>query len=309
MKVMQLTQTPTGLALQPAQRPTPDPGPDDLLIRVHAAGVITAELHWQPTTNHADGSPRTNAVPTHEFSGEIVTCGKNIKKLSPGQQVYGMNDWYQEGALAEYVVAPATSVALKPKTLSHEQAATVPIGALTAWQALTTHGNLKPRKRVLIHGGAGSVGLFAVQFAKSLNAHVIATTSAATTNLVTRLGADQTLDYRGTRFDQQINNIDLVIDTVGGETLERSWNVLSPKGRVVTAVSTIPEDAPQRTKDAFFLVQPDGHRLAEIATLLDTGKLFTFVKAVAPLQDAQLAYSGALPSQLNYGKIVISVVA
>lgn len=309
MKVMQLTETAKGLVLQPSERPTPVPGPGELLIRVHAAGVITAELGWQPTIQQKDGSPRKDTIPTHEFSGEVATLGQGTTGFSAGQAIYGMNDWYQDGALAEFCLAPASSIAIKPKSLSYDDAATVPISSLTAWQALTTHGHLKPRERVLIHGGAGGVGLFAVQFAKSLGAYVIATSSASTTAFVKDLGADQVLDYRSTRFDQVLHDIDLVVDTVGGETLTRSWSVLRSGGRVITAVSTIPDNAPQRIKDTFFLVQPDGPRLAEIANLIDAGKLRTFVKATAPLRNAAQAYDDSLPGQLDHGKIIISVTA
>jgi NADPH:quinone reductase-like Zn-dependent oxidoreductase len=307
MKVMQTITTATGLSLQAAERPEPKPGPNEVLIRVRAAGVIADELGWEPTTQKGDGSPRSNAIPTHEFSGDIAACGEGVNSFSAGQAVYGMNDWYQEGALAEFTVAPATSIALRPKSLSYEQAATVPIGALTAWQALTTHGNLQPQQRVLIHGGAGGVGFFAVQFAKLLGAYVIATASAATIPFVNSLGADRVLDYRTTQFDQELRDIDLVFDTVGGEALTRSWSVLGSGGRVVTAASDIPTDAPQKVKDAFFLVQPDGKKLAEIADLFDAGKLQTFVKAVVPLQDAEQAYTHSVPSALGYGKTVVAV--
>lgn len=307
MKVMQTVSTANGLSLQASERPTPTPGPDEVLIRVRAAGVITDEMNWQPTTQKADGSPRTNAVPTHEFSGDIAACGENIQSFTKGQAIYGMNDWYQEGALAEFTVAPATSIALRPKSLSYEQAATVPIGALTAWQALTDHGHLQPQQRVLIHGGAGGVGFFAVQFAKLLGAYVIATASRDTVPFVEGLGADQVLDYRATPFDQHLHDIDLVFDTVGGDTLARSWNVLRSGGRVVTVADDIPDDAPQKIKDAFFIVQPDGKKLAEIASLLDKGTLRTFVKAVVPLQDAEQIYNHSIPSAQRYGKIVVAV--
>jgi NADPH:quinone reductase-like Zn-dependent oxidoreductase len=146
-----------------------------------------------------------------------------------------------------------------------------------------------------------------LQFAKSLGAHVITTTSAATIPLVEELGADQVFDYRNSRFDQQLHDVDLVLDTVGGDTLARSWNVLGTGGRLVTVASDIEPTAPQRTRDAFFIVEPDGQRLAEIATLLDSGKLRTFVKAVAPLKDAYRAYTHSPPDGLGYGKIVISI--
>lgn len=307
MKVMQTVAAANGLSLEASERPVPKPDPDEVLIRVRAAGVITDELDWEPTTQKADGSPRSNAIPTHEFSGDIAACGEGVKSFAEGQAIYGMNDWYQEGALAEFTVAPTASIALRPKSLSYEQAATVPIGALTAWQALTTHGHLQPQQRVLIHGGAGGVGFFAVQLAKSLGAYVIATASEDTIPFVKSLGADQVIDYRATHFDQQLRDINLVFDTVGGETLIRSWNVLGPGGRVVTAASDIPDDAPQKIKDTFFIVQPDGKKLAEIASLLDAGTLRTFVKAVVPLQDAEQIYNHSIPSAQRYGKIVVAI--
>ncbi|HEX4577745.1 MAG TPA: NADP-dependent oxidoreductase [Edaphobacter sp.] len=309
MKVMQVIETPKGLALQASERPVPKPGQGELLLRVRAAGVTPTEMKWQPTTRKQDGSPRKHAIPAHEFSGDVVARGDEVEGFAVGQAIYGMNDWYQEGALAEFCLAPATSVANKPKTLSYEQSATVPIGSLTAWQALTTHGHLKAGERVLVHGGAGGVGLFAVQFAKALGAHVIATAPAAATPLVKKLGADEVIDYHTSKFDKELRNIDFVLDTVGGETLERSWNVLGPRGRLVTVASGIPANAPQRTKDAFFIVEPDGHRLAEIAELLDSGKLLTFVKNAAPLKDAELAYTNSLPPGLGYGKTVICLTA
>jgi NADPH:quinone reductase-like Zn-dependent oxidoreductase len=309
MKVMQAVETAKGLVLQVSERPVPVPGPGELLIRVHAAGVIATELGWQPTIQQKDGSARKNAIPTHEFSGEVVSLAVDVSTFAVGQAIYGMNDWYQEGALAEFCVAPASAIAIKPATLTHEQAASVPISALTAWQALMTHGHLNPGNRVLVHGGSGGVGLFAVQFAKSLGAHVIATASASSTDLVKDLGAEQVLDYRTTRFDQQLRDIDLVTDTVGGETLTRSWSVLRSGGRVVTVASDIPHDAPQEIKDTFFIVEPDGPRLAEITGLLDTGKLRTYVKAVIPLENAAQAYDGSLASLTGYGKVVISVAS
>jgi NADPH:quinone reductase-like Zn-dependent oxidoreductase len=305
MKVMQVIETPEGLALQAADRLVPRPGPGELLIQVRAAGVITTELQWQPTTQKRDGSPRKHAIHSHEFSGNVVARGDGVEDFSVGQPVYGMNDWYQEGALAEFCLAPATSVTEKPKTLSYEQAATVPISALTAWQALTIHGHLKAGERVLVHGGAGGVGLFAVQLAKTLGAHVIATASAAAIPFVTKLGADEVIDYRASSFDKVLRDIDLVLDTVGGQTLERSWSVLKPKGRLVTISSDIPSDAPQRTKDAFFIVEPDGRQLAEIAKLLDSGKLVTFVKDAEPLTAAERAYTHPLSAGLGYGKTII----
>ena len=198
MKVMQIFETPKGLCFTTIGTPRAE-----TRHKANSSFAYALPESSQPNCNGSpprirpDGSPRKHAIPAHEFSGDVCARGDGVEDIAVGESIFGMNDWYQEGALAEYCVAPATSVAYKPKSLSYEQAATVPIGALTAWQGLTTHGHLRSGERVLIHGGAGGVGLFAVQFAKSLGAHVIATAAAATIPLVKKLGADEVIDYRG----------------------------------------------------------------------------------------------------------------
>ena len=156
---------------------SPEPGEGELLIRVHAAGVTPTELGWYPTNYAKDGSPRKGAVPGHEFSGVVAALGKNANGFQEGQEVYGMNDWFADGATAEFCVTQAQSIALKPATLTYEEAATVPIGALTAWQGLLDRAKIQPGERVLVHGGGGAVGIFAVQLAHLHGAHVIATAS------------------------------------------------------------------------------------------------------------------------------------
>src|SRR5258708_35193712 len=139
MKVMQVVETPKGLALQPSERPVPKPGQGELLIRVRAAGVITTELQWQPTTHNPDGSPRKHAIPAHEFSGDVCARGDGIENIAVGEPVYGMNDWDPEGELAEFFVAPATPGADKPKCLCPRHSASIPIRALLPCTATPTH--------------------------------------------------------------------------------------------------------------------------------------------------------------------------
>jgi len=276
------------------------------LIRVHAAGVIPTELGWYPTWHQKSGEPRGSAVPGHEFSGTIAAIGNDAGSLARGDEVFGMNDWYSEGAMAEYCVAPFSAVAAKPKRLTHVEAASVPISALTAWQALFDHARVQSGERVLIHGGAGGVGSFAVQLAASRGAHVIATVSARNIEFVKSLGAHDVIDYRTARFEDSANKADVVLDTVGGETLERSWNVLASGGRLLTVASTAEASKDPRVKKSFFIVEPNGNQLAAIGALLQEGKLRPFVDAVVPFSSVSEAYAGTV-KRPGRGKIVVIV--
>src|ERR1700723_891508 len=162
MKAMQVQEAPNGLTLHPAQVSQPTPCKTDVLIRVHAAGIIPTELQWEPTTQTKTGARRSDAIPSHEFSGVIAGRGDPADDFNNGQPVYGMNDWYADGALAEFCLTQPSSIAPKPLTLSWEEAATVPISALTAWQGLFDHARLQPKEKILIHGGSGGVGTFAI---------------------------------------------------------------------------------------------------------------------------------------------------
>ena len=249
------------------------------------------------------------AVPGHEFSGVIAAVGKNVEGFEVGDEVYGMNDWFMDGATAEFCITLPQNIAPKPTTLSHEAAASVPIGALTAWQGLIERANLEPGERVLIHGGAGAVGLYAVQLAHIRGTHVITTVSTQDIDFVKRLAADEAIDYKASRFERQVRDVDVVFDAVGGDTLERSWGVLTPGGRMVTIAADSEGTVDQRVKDAFFIVEPNQKQLVEIAKQLDAGQLKAFVKDTLPLNEASAAYSGTVTSKGGRGKIVISVSA
>src|SRR5215471_8385353 len=280
---MKVIETGEGLTLVTARLAKPRPRDGELLIRVRAAGVTPTELLWYPTTHTKEGETRTGAVPGHEFSGVIAALGRGVRDFNVGDEIYGMNDWFADGATAEFCLTQPGNIALKPKALSHELAATVPIAALTAWQGLFERARMQPVERVLIHGAAGAVGLFAVQLAHLHGAYVIATASARNTEFVNRLGADEVIDYQTARFEEQVEKVDIVFDGVGGETLERSWAVLKPGGRMVTIAADSEGAADQRVKEAFFIVEPNQKQLGEVAKLLDAGKLKTFVSAVVPL--------------------------
>lgn len=286
--------------------PQPRPGAGEVLVRVHATAVTPTEFEWFPTWTTSDGKPRPFPVVfSHEFSGEIATLGAGVTTFKAGDVVYGLNDWFSNGAQAEYCVAPVSSIASKPRTLDHIHSAVVPISVLTAWQGLFKQASLQSGQRVLIHGAAGGVGVFAVQLARWRGAHVTATASSGNLDFVRSLGASEVIDYQKTHFEDVVRGVDAVFDGVGGDTLDRSWEVLAKGGKLVT-VATQSENADQRARDAFMLVQADGSQLAEIARLIDAGELQVFMEDVFPLAKAPEAYARAQKGKMR-GKIALSV--
>ncbi len=285
---------------------TPQAQPGEVLIRVHAVGVTRTELLWQPTTHTQSGENRRHAIPGHEFSGTIAAVGAGAE-AAVGQEVFGMNDWYMQGATAEFCRTLPSAIAPKPVRLTHVEAASVPIDALTAWQGLFDRAQLKAGERVLIHGGAGAVGVFAVQLARWRGAQVLTTASGDDREFLLRLGAQQVIDYHTERFEDIAKNVDVVFDGVGGSTLQRSWDVLGSGGRLVTIVETV-ESADERTKRAYFIVEPNQQQLCDIAAMLDTGQLQPIVNAVIPFAQAAMAYSREAMRHRGPGKTVITLI-
>lgn len=290
---------PTQLRLEEAAMP--EVGGGDVLVRVRASGVSPGELDWPTAWLHHDDSPRAlPIVPGHEVAGVVHTAAAG---LAVGDEVYGYTDVRRNGADAEFVAVSADELAPKPATLSFAEAAAVPLSALTAWQGLFEHGALDPGQRVLIHGGGGGVGSFAVQFARWRGAHVVATGSARDLELIRELGADEVLDYRATRFEDAVSDIDLVFDTVGGETWERSWIVLRPGGAIVSIAVPRP---PEREGATWFVVRPDAGQLREIGGLIDAGLVRPVVSEVLPLARAAELY-GPGARRTGAGKAVLIV--
>ena len=288
--------------------PTPQPSHGEMLVRVHAAGVTRTELLWYPTTHTREGGKRTGAIPGHEFSGVVETVGAEVDQNLIGREVFGMNDWFTDGASAEYCVTAATSVTVKPARLSHVEAASVPIGALTAWQGLFDRAKLQAGDRILIHGGSGGVGVFAIQLARRAAAHIITTASARNFDFLSHLGADELIDYRSGRFEETVCGVDVVFDTVGGETLKRSWSLLKSEGRMVSIAADGEGTKDERIEKAFFIVQPNQKQMTAISRLLDAGELQCFVDAIVPLVKASDAYCGSIKERNGRGKIVLSIV-
>lgn len=288
-------------------RPTPRSG--EVLVKVHATAVMPTELDWMPTFNTPSGQPRPfPIVLSHEFSGVLDLSNGAANGLKAGDEVYGVNDWFANGAQAEYCVVSPKVLALKPKSLNHAEAAVVPISALTAWQALFEKGQLERKQRVLIHGAAGGVGTFAVQLARWRGAHVTATASSGNIDFVRALGADVIIDYHKIRFEDVVCDLDVILDAVGGETLERSWKVLKSTGKLITVASET-EYTPlsQRSRDAFMLVRADGTQLAEIGHMIDAGELRVFLEGVYPLEQAKDAYARAQQGKMR-GKIALNIL-
>jgi NADPH:quinone reductase-like Zn-dependent oxidoreductase len=309
MKVMRFNDSLDSPALIAGTAPVPQPGREEILIRVQAAGVTPTELQWYPTTHTPDGGRRTGAIPGHEFSGVVEAAGPDADQGQIGQEVFGMNGWFADGATAEYCTTASTSVAQKPPRLSHPEAATVPIGALTAWQGLFDRANLKPGERILIHGGSGAVGVFAIQLARRAGAHVITSASTRNFDFLSKLGANEIIDYRNDRFEDRADDLDVVFDAVGGETLKRSWSLLKPSGRMVTIAADSEGTKDERIEKAFFIVEPNQQELTEISRLLDSGELQCFVDAVVPFVRASDAYCGTVEQRHGRGKMVVSMIA
>lgn len=298
---------PSRLVLEDVTRPAVGPG--EVLVRVQASGVSPGELDWPGAWLNHDGTPRTPPiVPGHEVAGIVDSLGPVTAGVAVGDEVFGYIDVRRDGADAEYVAVRADELAPKPATVTHAQAAAIPLSALTAWQALFDHGDLGPVQRVLVHGGAGGVGTYAVQLARWRGARVVATSSARDGDFVRELGADEVIDYRAQRFEDVVSDVDLVLDTVGGETWERSWSVVRPGGRVVSiAVPRPPDREPLDGRRAiWFVVKPDTGQLIEIARLVDAGVVRPVVSEVLPLARGREAY-GPTARRGGPGKIVLDV--
>ena len=308
MKAIYLKRKGGAEALVAGEIPRPEPKAGEVLVKVHANAITPTELKWFPTFNTQAGESRPfPIVMSHEFSGVVYSSSGNVSRFTIGEEVYGLNDWFANGAQAEYCIVSAAAMARKPRSVDHIHAAVVPISALTAWQGLFEKTKLERGQRGLIHGAAGGVGVFAVQLAHWCGAHVVATASTVNLDFVRSLGADDVIDYRTTRFEGVVHDIDVVFDSLGGETLERSWAVLKPGGRLVTIAAQSEGVSDQRTREAFMLVRADGSQLEEIARLIDAGELRVFLEQSFPLSAAREAYARAQRGGMR-GKIALRVI-
>ncbi|MBN3896125.1 MAG: NADP-dependent oxidoreductase [Nostoc sp. NOS(2021)] len=298
--------SPEVLTYENALRPEPSEG--EVLIRVQAAGVNP--IDWKIRSGQMkDIIPyKLPLILGWDIAGVVDAVGSGVSSLKVGSPVYGSLNMTRNGAYAEYAVAGVSDVALKPTTLKPTQASAVPVVALTAWQALFEIGRLSAGQRVLIHGGAGGVGSLAVQLAKWKGAWVIATASAHNHYRLQELGADQILDYNAVRFEDVVQNVDVVLDTIGGDTQERSWGVLKKGGVLISTISLPSKQiaATYGVRGEMLFVQPNSRQLTEIAQLIDAGQIRFNVETVLPLAEVHKAHDLGQRGQIR-GKIVLQV--
>jgi len=307
MKAAQVLQFGPPSVITNVDLPRPEPAAGQLLVRVKAAGVG----NWDALVR--EGRLPNENLPLilgYEVAGIVEAIGTEVSGFKPGDEVYGATNEQLTGAYAEYALPSARMIAQKPKTLNFIQAASAPIGTVTAWQMLFDYAHAAAGQTVLIHGAAGNVGAYAVQLAKLSDLHVVATAASADLDYVRGLGAEKVLDYEAEQLEDSLNGVDIVLDTVGGETQERSLRVLKPDGILVSVVSPLPEAAQKRygIRAAYFYVDVTTARLNEISRLFDNGKLATNVGSVLPLEQARAAHE-MLGGPHKRGKIVLSIAA
>ncbi|MEU5062050.1 MULTISPECIES: NADP-dependent oxidoreductase [unclassified Streptomyces] len=289
-----------GLTL--TELPHPHAAENDVIVRVHAAGFTPGELTWPGTWTDRAGRDRTPSVPGHELSGVVTELGYGTTGLTIGQRVFGLADWSRDGSLAEYTAVEARNLAPLPADVDHVTAAALPISGLTAWQALFDHGRLTTGQTVLVHGAAGGVGSLAVQLAREVGARVIGTGRAADRESALALGADVFVDLQAERLED-IGDVDLVFDVIGGDILDRSTALVRAGGTLVTIAAPVTVQ-PADGRAVFFVVEPDRARLADLAGRVRDGRLKPIVGAVRPLAEAADAFA---PQKRVPGKTIIRV--
>jgi NADPH:quinone reductase-like Zn-dependent oxidoreductase len=284
---------PEQLAL--VQAPVPEPGAGQVRVRLLVAGVNPADWKFRQGLMKQFAPLTFPWTPGLEGAGLVDAVGEGVDHWRPGQAVFGP----MSATYAEYTLAPAGDLVAKPAGLSFEEAASVPVGALTAWGAVERAG-LQPGQRVLVQGAAGGVGLFAVQFARLKGAHVIGTASAANVEFVRSLGAETVIDYTAGPFEQAVQGVDAVVDTVGGEVTERSWKVLRPDGILVTVAGMIDEEQAQaHGVHGARAGRAGADQLAHITELLESKQIKPCVGRVFPLDQAAQAHE---LSQRGHGR-------
>ena len=288
------------------QVPRPEPNDDEALVRVIASSVNPADPLTLNGKYAKEFGTHLPLIPGYDIAGVVQKIGANIRKLKVGDAVYGYPTF--GGGWADYVAVKEWEVAAKPKSLNFVEAAAVPMGALTAWQALVDVAKLQPGQTILIHGGSGGVGSFAVQIAKARGARVIATASTANQDLLKQLGADVAVDYTKTRFEDIAKDVDAVLDPVGKEILARSYGVVKRGGIVMSLVARPDPVELQKhgIRGASISVHPDTADLTEIAQLVDAGKIKPVVTEVLPLSDAVKAQQQAATHHTR-GKVVLRI--
>ncbi|HEY1054497.1 MAG TPA: NADP-dependent oxidoreductase [Emticicia sp.] len=291
--------------------PQPTIQENEVLVQVHAVSINPVDMKTRSGKAMAARLKDENPIILGwDISGVVSQVGADVKDFKVGDEVFGMVNFPGSGkAYAEYVAAPAAHLALKPANISHEEAAAATLAALTAWQAFNTHIKIHPGNKVLIHAAGGGVGHFAVQIAKHFGTYVIGTSSAANKDFVLSLGADEHFDYKSKPFEEAFNDIDIVLDTIGGDNIERSFEVVKKGGTVITLPSATSEGVVEKAKAKgvngfFFMVQSNGEDMKQIADLLEKGAIKPYVSAVYSFDEIGKAHQ-QIETGSTKGKIVI----
>jgi NADPH:quinone reductase-like Zn-dependent oxidoreductase len=300
IEVIDQTRKAAGMKL--VDRPKPLPAINDVVVQVHASGFVATELDWPSTWTDRLGRDRTPTIPGHEMAGVVIALGYGTTGLSVGQRVFGLADWYRNGTLAEYVAIEARNLALLPEEVDFPVGASLPISGLTAWQGLFLHGRLRAGQSVLAHGAAGAVGSMVTQLAREAGAYVIGTGRAADRQKVLDFGANEFVDLENDALED-IGEVDLVFDVIGGNIGKQSASLVRPSGTLVSIVG--PVDA-QTVKGLVidFVVEPNRRQLGEIVQRVRDGRLRTNIGNTASLDEAVAALNS---TERRRGKTIIQI--
>lgn len=333
MKAFMIDQYGNKPGVRAGERPDPQVGAEDLLIRIRAAGVNPLDVKIRDGEFKAILPYKLPLVLGNDLAGVVVQAGPAVTGFAVGDEVYARPDKDRIGTFAELIAVHQDDVAAKPDSLTMEEAASLPLVALTAWQALVERAHLQPGQKVLIHAGSGGVGTIAIQLAKELGAHVATTASTAKTDLVKELGADLVIDYKKQSFESVLHGYDLVLDTLGGDTLTKSFQVLKPGGKVISIagppdaafarelgastilrliMSALSFGARRRAKAhhvtySFLFMRASGDQLRNITPLIDAGKIRPVLDRVFPFNQTLEALEYVEKGRTKAGKVVVTM--
>ena len=331
MRAVELARYGEASELRLARVPPPEPKPRQLLVRVHAAAVNPVDCKIRKGTHRAVIRPALPVTLGMDLSGVVERVGRDVTRFAVGDEVFASPNHRTMGSYAELAVVDEAELAPKPQNLTHQQAASLPLVALTAWDALIRHGRVQRGERVLVQAGAGGVGTIAIQLAKWLGAEVLATCSAPNAELVSSLGADEVIDYRSERYEERARGVDAIVESLGPEHLLRALHTVRRGGRILALTTGLPEAVDRfgpwlgvlsaSTRLAGFVIRarlsrnvrvrplsrkPCGQTLAEIGTLVENGQLRPVIDSVFSLEDAAAAHR-RVESGRSRGKVVLAV--
>ncbi|MBO0811766.1 MAG: NADP-dependent oxidoreductase [Microlunatus sp.] len=303
MKAIVVTDPAAGRAgMTLTERPEPTAAINDVIVQVHASGFVPTEMEWPSTWADRANRDRTPSIPGHELAGVVTALGYGTTGLSVGQRVFGLADWHRDGTLAEYVAIEARNLAPLPGDVDHPVGASLPISGLTAWQGLFDHGHLQAGRTVLAHGAAGAVGTMVTQLAREFGAYVIGTGRAADRQKVLDFGAQEFVDLENDTLED-VGDVDLVFDVIGGDIQKRSAGLIRAGGTLVTVVGPA-ETRPADGLAIDFVVEADRAQLTEIVQRVRDGRLRTNIDTIATLDHAVTALN---PTERRNGKTIITV--